>query len=102
MGNLAVRGLERPGDSLNEPCRSSGFFGFALFLGPCTAERAGLAVFVEQWVLARACTGKLAVFFDENFDGNPCKPNSEQRNREKDNFPFHAAKLGGSGRFIGR
>ena len=102
MGNLAVRGLGNPGDSVKRVYRSSGFFSFALFLGPCTAERAGLAVFVQQRVLARAGTGKLAVFFDENFDGNPCKPNSEQCNREKDNFPFHAAKLGGSGRFIGR
>ena len=80
MGNLAVSRLGRLDDSIKRVVRSSGLFSFALLFGPCTAERAGFAVFVQQRVLARAGTGKLAVFFDEDFDGNPCKPNGEQRN----------------------
>ena len=102
MGNLAVRGLGRPGDSVKRAVPVKRFL--RLCIVPRAAHRrvSRPRRLCSAAGLARAGTGKLAVFFDEDFDGNPCKPNSEQRNREEDNFPFHAAKLGGSVRFTGR
>ena len=96
MGNLAVSGLGRPGDSVNDCAGQAASSALHCSSGRAPAERAGFAVFIQQRVLARTGSGKLTVFFDEDFDGNPSKSNGEQRNSKEDDFPFHAAKLRGS------
>ena len=100
MGDLAISRLGWPGDSIKDEL--SGFFSLALLLWARPTEGARFSVFVEKRVLAGTGSCKLPVFFDEDFDGNPCKPDGEQRNSQENNFPFHAAKLGGSERFSGR
>ena len=76
MGDLAISRLGRPGDSIKD--ESSGFFSLALLLWARPTEGASFSVFVEKRILAGSC--KLPISFDEDFDGNPCKPDGEQHN----------------------
>lgn len=54
-----------------------GVFTF-LFFGQLATKATGLALLVEEGTLAGTSTGEFPVFFDENFDRDPSKGETDQ------------------------